>query len=356
MVLRDSASADGAPAPVSTGDDNHVHEGVREGVFEMPEAIALHFGGELRGVRVGWRLAGRGPVVAALGGISAGRYVDAEAGDRHSPTRGWWSEVIGVGKALDTRHFSVLGFDYLGGSGATTGPEGQQAFPSVSAYDQAEVLRLLCAHLGIAGLRAIVGASYGGMVALAFAERHPSLVEQLVVISAADKTHPMSTAWRSVQRAIVRFALEHEAGADGLKLARALAMATYRSPAEFKQRFAGEATRVEGQFQFPVESYLFARGDAYAQSYKPRSFVCLSESIDLHRVDARQIRVPVALVAVREDQLVPLEDMRALAESLAGPHELVEISSLYGHDAFLKEAQALRRVFERALARTGDRS
>lgn len=89
----------------------------------------------------------------------------------------------------------------------------------------------------------------------------------------------------------------------------------------------------------------YARGDAYAASYLPEAFVCLSESIDLHRVDATRIRVPTTLVAIIEDQVVPLSDMRALRDRLAGPTRLVEISSLYGHDAFLKEGAALRRVF-----------
>jgi homoserine O-acetyltransferase len=98
-----------------------------------------------------------------------------------------------------------------------------------------------------------------------------------------------------------------------------------------------------------VESYLLARGDAYAASYVPEAFLCLSESIDLHRVNAGAIRVPTTLVGVREDQLVPIADMQALRDRLGGPAELVEVSSLFGHDAFLKERAALQAVFERTL-------
>jgi len=90
-------------------------------------------------------------------------------------------------------------------------------------------------------------------------------------------------------------------------------------------------------------------GDAYAASYLPEAFLCLSESIDLHRVNAEHIRVPTTLIAVKEDQLVPLADMQALKSRLAGPVQLIEISSLYGHDAFLKEAEALRRAFAQTL-------
>jgi len=318
---------------------------VREGVFELPGELKLHHGGRLDGVKIAWRLVGDvGPIVAALGGISAGRYVTG------TTPRGWWADVVNRGGALDSARYRVLGFDFLGGSGQTTGPRaGQTGFPSVSSFDQAEVLRLLLDHLKIAELHAIVGASYGAMVALAFAQRHGDRVQRVVSISGADRTHPMSTAWRSVQRAIVRYAVGKGDGPEGLRLARALAMATYRSSQEFAARFASPATQIEGRFQFPVESYLLSRGDAYAATYVPEAFVCLSESIDLHEIDATQIKVPVTLVAVREDQIVPLGDMQALEKKLGEWGTLVEISSLYGHDAFLKEIDALRHVLRVAL-------
>lgn len=325
---------------------------VHEGVLELQESLSLHFGGELRSVRVAWRLVGDpvAPVIAALGGISAGRGVVDSAKDK-----GWWSDIIGPGRALDSSGYRILGIDFLGGSGDSTGPRaGQNDFPSIASQDQAEILRRVAEHLKIGPLEAIVGASYGGMVALAFAERWPDLVKRIIVISAAHRPHPMATAWRSVQRAVVRYAAQNGQGAEGLRLARALAMATYRSPAEFEQRFAGQATRIDGRFQFPVESYLLSRGDAYAATYIPEAFVCLSESIDLHQVDPAQIRVATWLVAVVEDQLVPLSDMRMLGQSVSGPVQLAELSSLYGHDAFLKETQSLREVFTRALSITGD--
>lgn len=326
---------------------------VREGVLELSGALNLHFGGRLERPRIAWRLTGDPglPVVVALGGISAGRAVaDVDIADK-----GWWSEIVGRGRALDTTRWRILGIDFLGGSGGSTGPRpGQTNFPSISAYDQAEALRRVIEHLELAGVAAIVGASYGGMVALAFAERFPALLARIVVIGAADRAHPMATAWRSVQRAIVRYALAHGDGPEGLRLARALAMATYRSPEEFATRFAAAPARIDGRFQFPVESYLLARGDAYAATYVPEAFMCLSESIDLHRVEPAKIRTPATLVAFREDQLVPLADMRALTERLAGPAELIELSSVYGHDAFLKEGEALRGVFERALGAQGE--
>lgn len=319
----------------------------REGILEVPGELSLHHGGGLERVHLAWRLAGASgaPVVLALGGISAHRVVYSE-GEGHC---GWWDSVVGPGRALDATRHRILGIDYLGGSGASSGPREGERYPSVSSYDQAELILRLLNHLGIARLHAIVGASYGGMVALAFGERFAERVERLLVIGASDATHPMATAWRSVQRRLVRYALDHGEGPRGLELARALAMATYRSPEEFAARFRAPAESTSNGFEFAVERYLFARGADYATQYRAESFLCLSESIDLHSVDAAQLRVPTTVIGVREDQLVPLNDLRALCARLQ-PHAcLIEISSIYGHDAFLKEAGLLEPVFRNCL-------
>ena len=321
---------------------------VEEGILEIPGPFLLHHGASLDGIRVGWRLEGPAdaPVVVALGGISAHRRIYSPAGTRE----GWWPELSGPGLPLDASRFRLLGFDFLGGSGVTTGPQAAEpGFPPVSSFDQAGLLLRLCDELGIDRLHAIVGASYGGMVALAFGSRHPERVGRLLVISAAHRTNPLATAWRSVERETVRFGLSHGDGAGGLRLARALAMATYRTREEFEQRFGGEP-EIEGtRALFPVERYLLARGDDYARRYAPGSFMCLSESIDLHRVEPESISVPTTLVAVAEDQLVTLAEMRELESRLVGPRRLYEIHSLYGHDAFLKERAQLEGIFSRVL-------
>lgn len=322
---------------------------VREGILELPGEVALHHGGRLREPRIAWRLAGaaHAPVVCALGGISAHRRVCLT----DDPGESWWAEVVGPQRALDTDAFRVLSFDYLGGSGDSTGPREGGAFPAISSYDQAEALLRLLDHLRIRALAAIAGGSYGGMVALAFAERYPQRVGRLIVIGASDRAHPLATAWRSVQRHMVRFAAGCGRPQEGLKLARALGMSTYRSAEELAARFAGPALREGERFVFPVESYLFARGEDYAARYGAESYVCLSESIDLHRVEAGRIFVPTTVVAIREDQLIPLADARALAARLPAGR-VHEISSIYGHDAFLKEAQQLRPVFAQAFGST----
>jgi homoserine O-acetyltransferase len=325
---------------------SQIARNVREGVLSLGKPFCLHHGGQIASLDIAWRCEGDSvhPVVVALGGISAHRVVC----DQRDAAAGWWSTVVGPGAPIPTDRYQILSFDYLGGSGDTTGPKDSLAFPSVSTFDQAELLHLVLRHLEIQSIHAFVGASYGGMVGLAFADRYPQRLQRLIVLSAAHRTHPMATAWRSVQRRIVRLGDRLGDTRSALALARALAMSTYRTPEEFLQRFDGEARHNPEGAVFPVEEYLMARGEQYAVRYAAGSFVALSESIDLHRVDPRQISVPVSALAVDSDQLVPLADMQQLAASLP-QCRLTQIHSIFGHDAFLKEAQQLRPFFEQSL-------
>lgn len=319
---------------------------VEEGRVDLG-SLLLHRSGRLAPVSIAWRLAGAPgtPVVAALGGISAHR----RAFDVDEPRTGWWQGLVGPGLPLDTLRWRVLGIDWLGGSGASTSPRpGQADFPSLDSRDQASALLAACDALGIARLHAIAGASYGGMVGLALAELAPERVRHVLAISAAHRSDPLSTGWRSVQREIVRHALSLGDGPGGLRIARALAMTTYRTRTEFKKRFPVEV-HGDGRPVFPVADYLFARGDDYARRHTPESFLCLSESIDLHRVDPARIHVPVTLVGVTEDQLVPPDEIYELAAAVAGPCRLIELHSKFGHDAFLKEPELLAPAFAAAL-------
>lgn len=315
-----------------------------EGVIDAKEGLPLHHGGVLPAPCMGYRIVGaaEAPLVLAMGGISGLRRLSHDDG-------GWWSEVVGPGRALDTRRYRVLSVDYLGGSGVSTAPRAGESFPTISAYDQAAMITRLLAELGVPALHGVVGASYGGQVALALGARAPSLVRRLLVISASHRADPMASAWRSVEREIVRFGQRHNDGAGGLKLARALAMCTYRSRREFVQRFSGPPVSNEGRLRLPVEEYLFARGDAYVAKYRPESFVCLSESIDLFTLDPSSVRCPVTAVAVPEDELVPIADMEALVAALPAA-TLERFESLYGHDAFLKEGERLKPIFKQFLS------
>lgn len=322
---------------------------VIDGMCRIPRLDLVH-GGHLDGVQVAWRLVGpsRGPVVVVLGGISANRAVVPT-----DDAPGWWAGLVGPGRAVDTNKYRVLSFDWLGGSGGSSGPApgsfGRQSFPAISPDDQAEALIWVLGQIGITQLHGFIGASYGGMVALAFAAAHPDRVGRLVVVSAAHRAHALATAWRSVQRRIVRLGLSTGTGEEALAISRGLAMTTYRSPEEFDARFAGTPSPDKGFYRFPVDDYLEARGADFVRRIVPESYLCLSESIDLQDVDPSRVPTPTTLVAVRQDQLVPLVQMRDLARRICGVCRLVEIDSVFGHDAFLKEDDTLGPVFVEAL-------
>lgn len=282
-------------------------------------------------------------MVVALGGISANRHVCANAVDGRP---GWWEQVAGPNRAIDTSRFQILSFDWIdGGRGHDGRPE-----RIVSTYDQADALAAVLDEIGVERVHSIVGASYGGMVALAFAERYPHRVDSLVVISAPDAPHPLSTAIRSVQRRVVELGLDHGCATDALSLARSLAMTTYRSAGEFAERFDAQPTRrTENDAVFPAEEYIRYHGDRFAAAWRPERFLALSLSGDLHQVDASAISTPTVLVAADGDLIVPREQLDALASRLAGPSTLVDLPTTTGHDAFLTEPAALGAILSSAL-------
>ncbi len=312
----------------------------------LPRWFELQRGGALDAAHVAFSITGpdEAPVVAVLGGISATREVTGE--------HGWWRELVGPGRAIDTNAVRVLGIDFLGGPGSSTNASnaGLNSLPAITPHDQARALVAVCDELGIDRLHACVGASYGGQVGLALAAAEPDRVCALAVLCAADRSHPLATAWRSVQRNIVRFAAREGRPEQGLVLARALAMTTYRSGDEFAERFASVPVRGARGLEFPVESYLRARGEAFAETFSSSSFLTLSESLDLHRVEPGDVRVPTTLVGFDTDQLVPLSQLRQLRDDLGGPAELVEVETRYGHDGFLKEPAALAPILRRVVA------
>lgn len=314
--------------------------------LRFPLGFALERGRTLPTAKLNYRLVGPtgAPVVVALGGISADRHVcdlDAEA------RLGWWSGLCGPGRAVDTNRVRVLSFDYLGRGEASV--DNPADLVSITTGDQARALVSILDALGIESIATFVGASYGAMVGLRFARDFGHRIGHLVAISGTHRPHPLATAWRSVQRNIVRLGVANDAADEGLALARALAMTTYRSSAEFAQRFAGEPTDVAGRVQFPVERYLEQRGDDFRRRFGPAEYLVLSESIDLHAVDPTQIHCPTTVVGVSSDALVPAADSRDLAQRLAGPAEFIEIESLFGHDAFLKEIDTLSTIVHRSV-------
>lgn len=300
--------------------------------------LALRHAGP-RDLQVDWELLGASdlPVVLVAGGISAHRHVAASTAFDDA---GWWEAQAGVDRALDPRRVRVLAIDWLGSDGALDLP--------IDPADQAHAIACVLDALGIDVLDAFVGASYGAMVGLQFAALHPHRLQRLCAISGVHRAHPYASAWRALQRQVVALGALQCDEADGLSLARQLAILSYRTPEEFDARF-GDAEVAAGRVRVAAEDYLEHCGAKYVARTSPTAFVRLSESIDLQRVDPAEVRVPVDVVAVAEDRLVPLADAHALAAALPDAR-LHILHSHYGHDAFLKEDAAIARVLADVLS------
>ena len=310
--------------------------------------LSLDRGGQLEDVRIAFSSYGAhdAPAVLVLGGISAGRHL---LPSDDPPIAGWWPGVAGPGNALDPLRFRLISVDYIGGRGDSTRPERGRPWPVVTTADQAAAIVALLNSLGIDRLHAVVGASYGGMVALALAERFAGRAERVVAICAAHRAHAMASAVRSVQRRIVRLAVDHGAPQHGVAIARALAMTTYRTAAEFDARFSGDARLVDGTAHLPVDAYLDHHGFDYAGSFPAESFLAMSQSLDLHAVDPARIESACTLICFDSDSLVPVADVRGLARAVPGGATFVCIPSRYGHDGFLKEQRAVSHAIAAAL-------
>uniref|UniRef100_A0A8J7VSQ9 Homoserine O-succinyltransferase n=1 Tax=Coralloluteibacterium stylophorae TaxID=1776034 RepID=A0A8J7VSQ9_9GAMM len=307
--------------------------------IEFDHILHLRHAGETR-CRLRAELVGAegAPLVAVLGGISADRHLAAN-GACAAP--GWWEAQVGEGRPVDTARLRVLSFDWLGADGGLDVP--------IDTADQADALLAVLDHLAIPRIEVLVGASYGAMVGLQFAARFPERIGELVALSGAHRPHPYASAWRAIQRKIVALGQLQCADAQGVALARQLAMLSYRAPEEFADRFAAEATVENGRVRVAAEDYLDSCGQRYAQKWQATAFLRLSESIDLHRVEASAIRIPLSLLAVEGDRLAPPEEIYALAEGCAADCRVRVLRSKYGHDAFLKEVDAIGEVLADAL-------
>lgn len=305
---------------------------------EVSIELALRHAGR-RSITLRYEVLGNAssPAVLVAGGISAHRHVGAsnEFGEA-----GWWQAQVGIGRALDPTRYRLVAFDWVGSDGSLDAV--------IDPADQADAIAVLLDAMCIERLEAFVGASYGAMVGLQFAARHGERLGRLVAISGVHCAHPYSSAWRALQRRAVALGALQCDETHGLALARQLAILSYRTPEEFAERF-GPAQVVNGAVRVAAEDYLDHCSAQYVARTSPVAFARLSESIDLQAVDPEGITVPVTVVAIAQDRLVPVADSRALAERLRGEVRLQVLESDYGHDAFLKEEAAIGTILAQAL-------
>jgi homoserine dehydrogenase len=247
----------------------------------------------------------------------------------------------------------------LAGKGTTWGAlrDPGAALPPLSAAGLADLVEAWLEASGCPAGATIIGASLGGLVALALAVRHPERVGRLVVISAGARPDGWGAGLRHLQRELVRDALAAGDPARGMSLARQLGMLTYRGRSELDARFPTARPASE---PMPIAGYLDHHGRKFAERFDPRAFLLLSDAIDRPPFGDERAQIRAALAAVRaravvvgvpEDLLFPFRLQAELAEDLrlAGVDvTLRTLPSLYGHDAFLADQDALAAVLDDA--------
>ncbi|MBU6469401.1 MAG: homoserine O-acetyltransferase [Gammaproteobacteria bacterium] len=347
-------------------------------VLSLPGTFAMHLGGELRDVQIAYETWGKlapdhGNVLLLFTGLSPSAHAASSPAD---PTPGWWEEMLGPGKPLDTQRFHVVCVNSLGSCFGSTGPSSLNpvtgkayalGFPTLTVEDIAAAAHATLLALGIRRVRAVIGASLGGMSALAFALLFPGAAEVLVSLSSATHSEPFAIAVRSLQRELIRSDGAWQGGnyppgdgpREGMRLARKLGMMSYRSASEWLERFGREradsAQHEPFGIEFEVESYLESRARAFVGGFDANSYLYLSRAMDLFdaaehggTVDKafKRLKLRMALVAgVETDILFPLHQQRALADALQRTGietQYLPLASKQGHDSFLVDMDRFR--------------
>lgn len=302
------------------------------------------------------------------------------ASSEADPSTGWWEQMVGDGKPIDTTKYFVVCVNSLGSCFGSTGaaslnPDNGEIyglnFPVLTIEDIASAGHEVIKGLKLEKLHAVVGASMGGMTALAYSILFPEMAEGLVSISGSARAEPFAIALRSLQREIIRsdpawnngdYHPEEEP-AVGMRLARKLGMLTYRSAAEFEQRFGRELIPEERQtgatfdLDFEIESYLEAHAGKFVGTFDANCYLYLSRAMDIFDVadhggsvqhGLRQAGAKRALIiGVNSDLLFPIDHQRRIADGLRNGHRSVDfhaLDSIQGHDAFLVDMDTFRPI------------
>lgn len=312
---------------------------------------------------------------------------DAHAAGYHEGAErpGWWDNLIGPGKPIDTNRWFVVASNLLGGCSGTTGPSSINPetgrhygldFPLLQVSDFVTVHRRLGQYLGIERWAAVVGGSLGGMQVLDWSLRHPEDLERAVIIAASSRLTAQNIAFSAVGRhAIMRDSQfhdgrfhEHGVSPDrGLSVARMMAHITYLSEEAFAEKFGRQAQRRELApnfgVDFAVESYLEYQGQRFLSRFDALSYLYLSRAMDYYDAFAEpdaldrlpEDPVKFLLMSFDSDWRFSTKDSRRIVRHLEGarmPTSFREIKSPWGHDSFLLEIEpyhaTIRAFLDRA--------
>jgi len=326
----------------------------------------IELGGELEEIEVTWEEFGSGDkIILLIPSLSMGSHACSTLSD---PTPGWWEGALGEHKAISFSKYRIICPSILGSPFGTTSPITLNpvtskpygpSFPVISTVDQVRCLKMFLDHIGITSVHAIVGASLGGMQALTFASEFPLFVERVVAICCTGKSSPGTVAFRRVQRLAIMSDPEYKDGYyepgkgpfKGLAIARELGTICYRSREEFNTRFDWnpESPFSPQHTSFQVEKYLAAQADRFSHHYDANCYLILSRCMDLMDLGrgfpnycegVKRIKAKALIIAFEKDILIPIDEAESLAKLLhlyGNEVQFEHHSSLFGHDAFLKE-------------------
>jgi len=348
-------------------------------IVESEAPVELECGQKLAPIEVAYETYGR----LNEAGDNAVLICHALSGDAHvagyhsrqDAKAGWWDNMVGPGKAIDTNRYFVICSNILGGCSGTTGPSSTNPatgspygldFPIITIADMVEVQKLLLEKLGVKGLLAVVGGSIGGMQVLQWAVAYPDFVKAAVPIATTTHLSAQSIAFDAVGRnailADAGFAAGHygpEKTLDrGLAIARMIGHITYLSEESMRNKFGRQlrkADRYSYDFasEFAVETYLDHQGRTFVERFDANSYLYITKAADYFDLPRQYGSLTRALANVRSrflvvsftsDWLFPPAQSEALVDALVANNKDVSycnIDSPYGHDAFLLEPQAL---------------
>jgi homoserine O-acetyltransferase len=345
-------------------------------------------GGELHGAHVAYETwgvlnAARDNAVLVLTGLSPSAHMTSCGED---PTPGWWEDMAGPGKAIDSDRWFVICVNSLGSDKGSTCPASidpatgeayRLGFPELALEDVANAAHAVVSSLGIDRLACLIGCSMGGMSALAYMLLQPGSVRAHISEDTAPQAQPIAIAIRSLQREAIRldpqfndgrYDIHAQSGGAypdlGMSIARKLGVITYRSAMEWNGRFArirlDPEQREDEPFgrEFQVESYLEGHAQRFVRNFDPNCYLYLSRASDWFDIaeyghgsvleGLKRIQIEQAMViGVSTDILFPLQQQEQIAEGLeaAGAHvEFVALDSPQGHDAFLVDIDNYSRA------------
>lgn len=375
----------------------HAQPGVHQ-TIRLTEGLTLDSGAVLGEVEVAYRTYGE----LNAEGNNAVLVCHALTGDQYlaephplTGKPGWWANVVGAGKPIDTERYFVICANVLGGCMGSTGPRSEKPgggiwgteFPTITIRDMVRTQKMLIDRLGVTRLFAVVGGSMGGMQALEWAATYPEMVFAAVPVATAAFHSAQNIAFHEVGRQAIFADPDWHGGcywqsgripARGLAVARMAAHITYLSEEALTRKF-GRRVRSAGPADpsavslfgdiFEVESYLRHQGSTFVNRFDANSYLTITRAMDLFDLAAdhdgdlaaafRGTRTRFCIVSFDSDWLFPTAQSRGVARALnrAGANvSFVEIKSDKGHDAFLLDEPDFYRTLSGFLSGAAERA